>query len=83
SYGILSSFLPGKKILSLWGTDINGKATKNKLFRRVACRAMRKYTIINSPALHMTKKINSWGVEQNKIKTFQYGIDTNKLDRVL
>ncbi|EKP4442249.1 glycosyltransferase, partial [Vibrio alginolyticus] len=83
SYGILSSFLPGKKILSLWGTDINGKVTKNKFFRRAACSAMRKYTIINSPALHMTKKINSWGVEQNKIKTFQYGIDTNKLDKIL
>ncbi|WP_340481003.1 glycosyltransferase [Vibrio anguillarum] len=83
SYGILSSFLPGVKLLSLWGTDINGKVTHNKFFRFVGCLAMKRYKVINSPAQHMTNKISSWGVSRNKIRTFQYGIDTGRLDGVV
>ncbi|OOE86605.1 glycosyltransferase, partial [Salinivibrio sp. AR640] len=83
SYGILSSFLPGSKILSLWGTDINGKMTSRKLFRFIGCMAMKRYNVINSPAQHMTNKISSWGVDIDKVRTFQYGIDTSRLDGML
>ncbi|GEK15065.1 glycosyltransferase [Aliivibrio fischeri] len=83
SYGILSSFLPGVKLLSLWGTDINGRMTNNKLFRFIGCMAMKNYEIINSPAQHMTDKISSWGVNRKKIRTFQYGIDTDRLDSII
>ncbi|MGV2837746.1 glycosyltransferase [Vibrio cyclitrophicus] len=83
SYGILSSFLPGVKLLSLWGTDINGKVTHHKMFRFIGCLAMKRYKLINSPAQHMTDKISSWGISRNKIRTFQYGIDIGRLDGVI
>ena len=83
SYGIMASFLPRsvKKILSIWGTDLNGKPTKNKIMRFLACTALSKYDIINVPANHMKDKLNrifGFNTEEN-IVVFQYGVELSKL----
>lgn len=83
SYGIMASFLPRnvKKILSIWGTDLNGKPTQNKVMRFLASRALLKYDIINVPANHMKDKLNrifDYKIEEN-IVVFQYGVELSKL----
>lgn len=81
SYGLLSSWLPGKKILSLWGTDVNGKMSQSQAFFQICRACYNRYDVINSPAHHITKKLISGGIEKRKILTFQYGIDINKLEK--
>lgn len=78
SYGVISSFLPrkAKKVLSVWGSDINNIYNKTGILNKLYSRAMSKFSIVNSPALHLTKKIkDNFKFPEEKIKTFQYGID--------
>lgn len=83
SYGIMASFLPRnvKKILSIWGTDLNGKPTKNKVMRFLASQALLKYDIINVPANHMRDKLKRiFGSKMKEnIVVFQYGVELSKL----
>lgn len=80
SYGLLSSWIPGKKILSLWGTDVNGKMSKYRFFFKICRACYNRYDVINSPAQHITTKLINGGIKKSKIVTFQYGIDINKLE---
>lgn len=82
SYGIMGAFLNKKikKILSVWGTDVNGKIQKNKLLRYIVGVSLSRYDIVNLPAIHMLEKINKIAtIDQGKVHTFQYGVNTNKL----
>ncbi|WP_431223027.1 glycosyltransferase [Serratia sp. L9] len=81
SYGIVASFLSGyKKILSIWGTDVNGKINTNLILRRLVKYSLGKYDIINVPAVHLADKIQSIrSIDNNRIHVFQYGVETDKL----
>lgn len=81
SYGFLASFLKGyRKILSIWGTDVNGKINTNPILKKMAEYSLGKYDIINVPAIHLADKIKSIrSIDSNKIHIFQYGVETDKL----
>lgn len=88
SYGLLSLFLMKrrkiKRILSVWGTDINGPIIKrSKLHIYFIKLSLRRYDVINSPALHITKKLNKvYGVPLDKIETFQYGVEPPSIEEL-
>lgn len=77
SYGILSAFVASKcnKILSTWGTDVNGKTQSNVFLRLIIKKALSKYLWINAPAKHIKKKLIALDCHEDKIDVFQYGID--------
>lgn len=78
SYGLMVSMCDFKnipKILSTWGTDVNGKAQTNKLLRYFLKRAVSNYNIINAPAHHIKEKLQTLGFKGNNIEVFQYGIN--------
>lgn len=84
SYGIMASFIPQryKKILSIWGTDVNGKIQENPALRKLASNALKTYDFINLPAKHFSEKLNKiCKIDHSKIFVFQYGVDTNILPR--
>ncbi|MFA0568293.1 glycosyltransferase family 4 protein [Vibrio gallaecicus] len=78
SYGILGSlvYTKVKRLLSVWGTDVNGKASSNLLFKYVISKLISRYCWINAPAEHIKNKLVNLGAEINTIDVFQYGIDT-------
>ncbi|UEK59490.1 glycosyltransferase [Providencia rettgeri] len=77
SYGLMTSFVKTKckKILSVWGTDVNGKTLNNKLINFLVKKAKNKFDWINSPAFHIKKKLVGLGFSSNQIDVFQYGIN--------
>lgn len=77
SYGILGALIKfnGPKLLSTWGTDVNGKPNKYWLVRKLCSFALSKYDWINAPAVHIKRKLISLGAPEEKIEVFQYGID--------
>lgn len=79
SYGFLAalSVTKVKKILSVWGTDINGKVSKSKFMNLIAKYLINKFDWINAPAQHLKEKIILLGGDPNKIDVFQYGLNTN------
>lgn len=81
SYGILASFLKGyRKILSIWGTDVNGKINTNPILKKMVGYSLGEYDIINVPAIHLADKIKSIRyIDNDKIHIFQYGVETDKL----
>lgn len=82
SYGLLSCFLPRKKIISIWGSDFNAKAKKNKVLKKIYLFILSKYNIINSPGKHITDDLISYNISPSKIITLQYGIDMDKIDLI-
>ncbi|MEY0008293.1 glycosyltransferase [Providencia rettgeri] len=81
SYGLLSSFLPQKKIISIWGSDFNAKAKKNMILRMIYTFILKRYDVINSPGYHITKDLISFSIPDSKILTLQYGIDLTKIEK--
>lgn len=83
SYGIMSAFIPQKKvkkILSIWGTDVNGKPTYNWFFKMMVSYSLKKFDAINCPAEHIKKKLISlFKHKKENIHVFQYGIELNNL----
>ncbi|EGI4484098.1 glycosyltransferase, partial [Escherichia coli] len=78
SYGLISCVLPRKvkKILSVWGSDINNTIKKRGILGKIYVKAMKSFCVVNSPARHITNKIISYfNVNQERIHTFQYGVD--------
>lgn len=80
SYGLISSFLPRKKIISIWGSDFNLKARKNRLYKWLYTYVLKQYEIINSPGKHITNDLISYNIPKEKIITLQYGINREMLD---
>ncbi|EMH4150011.1 MULTISPECIES: glycosyltransferase [Providencia] len=80
SYGLISSFLPGKKIISIWGSDFNKIANANIMSRFIYRFVLYRYNVINSPGEHITKQLLGFGIKKDKIITLQYGLDFNKLE---
>lgn len=77
SYGLMagiSGFKSIPKILSTWGTDVNGKAQKNRLLRFLIKKIASRYSVVNAPATHIKEKMITLGFEAEKIFVFQYGI---------
>ncbi|HEM7130807.1 glycosyltransferase [Providencia rettgeri] len=83
SYGLLSSLLPGKKIISIWGSDFNKVANANAISRLIYRFVLCRYNIINSPGQHITNKLLDLGIKKDKIITLQYGLDFKKLNNHL
>ncbi|MBQ0330556.1 hypothetical protein J9231_22265, partial [Providencia rettgeri] len=77
SYGLMTSFTKtkSKKILSVWGTDVNGKTLNNKFINFFVKKTKNKFHWINSPAFHIKKKLVDLGFPSNRIDVFQYGIN--------
>lgn len=82
SYGLISSFLPRKKIISIWGSDFNSKARKNRLYKWIYTHVLKQYEIINSPGRHITNDLISYNVPKEKIITLQYGINKKMIDEL-
>lgn len=80
SYGLISSFLPGKKIISIWGSDFNKIANANAISRTIYRYVLCRYNIINSPGIHITKKLLELGINKERIITLQYGVNFKKLN---
>ncbi|MGI2148265.1 glycosyltransferase [Shewanella baltica] len=79
SYGLLCSFLPAKKIISIWGTDFNGRMSKNRFSNMLYCFILKRYDIINAPSIYITDKLVSYGFDPKSILTLQYGVDIDFL----
>lgn len=78
NYGFLaalSGFYP--YVLTAHGSDILIDPKKSLISKCFVKYALRKADLINSVADHITEKIQEFKVRNNKIVTFQYGIDTN------
>jgi len=78
NYGFLaalSGFHP--YVLTSHGSDILIDPNKSLISKCFVKYALRKADLINSVADHVTKSIFKLNVRNNKIVTFQYGIDTS------
>ncbi|EGU6979577.1 hypothetical protein C1S86_18045 [Vibrio parahaemolyticus] len=80
SYGLGSAFLFSrcKKILSVWGTDVNSIPTRPNWFKKLARLALKRFSWINAPAEHIKEKLVQLGAEPNNVDVFQYGVLTEK-----
>jgi len=76
SYGLMLApiYAKCKKVLSIWGTDINGKVSTNSTLKFLAKGAIQRYAKINAPANHMADKLLDLGAKKEQIDVFQYGI---------
>lgn len=77
SYGLITalSFSRCRKILSTWGTDVNGKPQQSRFFAFIIKMLINKFDWINAPANHTKNKLILLGAQSDKIDVFQYGID--------
>lgn len=77
SYGLIAalSFSKCSKILSTWGTDVNGKPQESYLFSLIIKMLINRFDWINAPADHIKNKLVLLGAQTDKIDVFQYGID--------
>ncbi len=87
SYGLvgaLSNFHP--YIITALGTDVLISPFRSVLYKIMIKYALKKADWITSMADHMTEKIISFGIAENKISTVVFGIDDaifNRIDRKL
>lgn len=84
SYGLFAvlSFSWHKMLLSTWGSDVNG-IMSNRIKRRLYGFILRRYSFINSPASHITKKMLELSPSiKERVETFQYGIDVDFFGKV-
>lgn len=82
SYGLLSLFLPGKKIVSIWGSDFNKSMMKNNFRKKLYTFVLNHYDVVNSPSLNISKEIIKCGVNKSKTLTLQYGVDAKNLSLI-
>ncbi|MGI2095255.1 glycosyltransferase [Shewanella oncorhynchi] len=77
SYGLITAlaFSRCRKILSTWGTDVNGKPQQSYFFALIIKMLITKFEWINAPADHIKNKLIQLGAKDDKIEVFQYGID--------
>jgi hypothetical protein len=80
SYGILLAMLcfKGPKFLSVWGSDVN-KSEKSLFLKPICAWAAKHFSYINSPSEHIKDTLKSWGVQENRIEVYQYGILTEQI----
>lgn len=79
SYGLYSLFIPKKNlILNTWGSDVNLVYTSNSRLKKIIIKlALRRFSWINTPAVHLKEKLIELGADRNKIEVFQYGINVD------
>ena len=78
SYGLMVGLACPRnvpKILSTWGTDVNGKVQKSAMLKHLVKVVSNKFITVNAPAHHMKEKMVKLGFDEDAIEVFQYGID--------
>jgi len=77
SYGLigaLSRFSPF--VVTAWGSDVLLAPGRSPLHRRLVASVLRSADLVTSMAHHMTRTIVAMGVEEAKIITVPFGVDT-------
>lgn len=79
-YGIMINLLGfHPNVISVWGSDILLK-TKESLFIKLLTKyAISKCNLITVESSHVAKECLKYGIDENKIKFIQFGIDPSKL----
>lgn len=72
--GVLTGFKP--IMVTVQGSDLFLEITKSPLFKWTNKIVLRKASLINSVANHMTEKILQYGVSKKKVVMFPEGVDT-------
>jgi L-malate glycosyltransferase len=74
--GVLAAWLwQGPLVLDFWGSDILRLETRPWWIRRLMPGAIAKADRIHSVSSHMTRVLVEMGAHEDRIETFQYGID--------
>lgn len=81
SYGYVGARVAAgcPRVLSVWGTDMNRFPQASARVRAVVRRFLPVYDVINAPAEHLARKLESLGVARDRIEVFQYGVRTDLL----
>jgi len=77
SYGLIGALTGFKPlIVTAWGTDVLIMPQKSRLFRGILLWSLGKADLITSMAAHMTAVLKGLGVDDKKIVTLPFGVDT-------
>jgi L-malate glycosyltransferase len=77
SYGLVGA-LVGRHplIISAWGSDVLITPQQSRLARMAVLFALRRADLVTSMAHHMTRTLVTMGVQEEKILTLPFGVDT-------
>jgi glycosyltransferase involved in cell wall biosynthesis len=79
SHGLLAALLPSRNVMTtVWGSDILFAAQKWHLKPMVQFLLWRS-RVVTCDAEHMVAALRKLGVASDRIKTINFGVDTNKL----
>lgn len=79
NYGAIATLLRRHPwVLSTWGSDVLTDPDKSRFHRWRARRALRSADWVTSDAEVMTRRIVDFGVPEERILTFPYGVDTGR-----
>jgi glycosyltransferase involved in cell wall biosynthesis len=77
SYGLIGALTGFKPlIITAWGTDVLIMPQKSRMFREILLWSLGKANLITSMAAHMTAVLKGLGVDDKKIVTLPFGVDT-------
>jgi glycosyltransferase involved in cell wall biosynthesis len=77
SYGLIGALTGFKPlIVTAWGTDVLIMPRKSRLIRGILLWSLGKANLITSMAAHMTAVLKGLGVDDKKIVTLPFGVDT-------
>ena len=75
NYGLIARFLPGKKVLSVWGSDLLVVPRKSPLHRRATGWIVRGFDRVHVDANFMKSiLVEDYRVEPDKIQVFPFGL---------
>ncbi len=74
NYGFIARFIQGKKILSVWGSDLLVVPSKSVIHRRLTAWILKGFDLIHVDAIFMKGILNGWGIPGEKIRIFPFGL---------
>ena len=78
--GLVANYHP--LVISVWGSDV-AICPNQSIFHRIVVKMItRMADVINSPSKHITIKLIKMRNRKEKIRTFQYGVETRSIDKI-
>lgn len=80
NYGLIARFIQGKKILSVWGSDLLVVPSKSVIHRRLTAWILKGFDLIHVDAIFMKEILSGWGIPGEKIRIFPFGLKKDMRD---
>ncbi len=80
NYGLIARFIEGRKILSVWGSDLLVVPSKSIIHRKLTEWILKGFDLIHVDAIFMKEILKGWGIPGEKVRIFLFGLKKDMRD---